>query len=87
MTSDTTMDYPMIRKLAQPPSDRSHFVNGIIGNGRIENRILHSQEQDLPGGANWVIQKFGGTSVGKFGKEIVEEVVMYVHLLDLSECG
>jgi len=27
-------------------------------------------EKDLPGGGNWVVQKFGGTSVGKFAKDI-----------------
>lgn len=27
--------------------------------------------------SNWVVQKFGGTSVGKFSLNIVEKVVQY----------
>lgn len=28
--------------------------------------------------SNWVVQKFGGTSVGKFALNIIEQVVQYV---------
>lgn len=28
--------------------------------------------------SNWVVQKFGGTSVGKFALNIIEQVVLYV---------
>lgn len=27
--------------------------------------------------SNWVVQKFGGTSVGKFAVNIIEQVVQY----------
>lgn len=27
--------------------------------------------------SNWVVQKFGGTSVGKFARNIIEQVVQY----------
>lgn len=27
--------------------------------------------------SNWVVQKFGGTSVGKFARNIIEQVVEY----------
>lgn len=27
--------------------------------------------------SNWVVQKFGGTSVGKFALNIIEQVVQY----------
>jgi aspartate kinase len=27
--------------------------------------------------SNWVVQKFGGTSVGKFALNIIEQVVLY----------
>lgn len=30
--------------------------------------------------SNWVVQKFGGTSVGKFALNIIEQVVQYVDL-------
>lgn len=32
--------------------------------------IPHEMEKNLPGGGNWVVQKFGGTSVGKFAFNI-----------------
>lgn len=30
----------------------------------------------MPGGGNWVVQKYGGTSVGKFPVKIAEEIVL-----------
>lgn len=39
------------------------------------NRI-HQKEQDLPTGGNWVVQKFGGTSVGKFAVGIAQDIVL-----------
>ena len=68
------MDFPIIRK-ARETGDHSAFLNGLI-NGSIEGRIRHSQEKDLPSGPNWVVQKFGGTSVGKFGPRIAEDIVL-----------
>ncbi|KAE9993211.1 hypothetical protein EG327_006012 [Venturia inaequalis] len=35
-----------------------------------EESIPHTPEKNLPGGGNWVVQKFGGTSVGKFALPI-----------------
>jgi len=52
--------------------------SGPVTNGTIVDRIPHTQERDLPGGANWVVQKFGGTSVGKFAVQIAEDIVLYV---------
>jgi hypothetical protein len=39
-------------------------------NGYYENSIPHSKEKDLPDGGNWVVQKFGGTSIGKCAASI-----------------
>lgn len=36
----------------------------------------YKNNPDLP----WVIQKFGGTSVGKFSDSLVEEIVRLGHL-------
>ncbi|KAK3710551.1 hypothetical protein LTR37_010178, partial [Vermiconidia calcicola] len=69
------MDFPIIRR-AREQGDHSQFVNGFIANGGIESRRARTQEIDLPGGANWVVQKFGGTSVGKFGVGIAEGIVV-----------
>ncbi|RMY30987.1 hypothetical protein D0866_07608, partial [Hortaea werneckii] len=33
-------------------------------------------EKEIAGGANWVVQKFGGTSVGKFPTKIAEDIVL-----------
>ena len=42
---------------------------------------MTSFEADRPAPAavhsNWVVQKFGGTSVGKFALNIIEQVVQY----------
>jgi aspartate kinase len=48
------------------------YTNGF------EQSIPHQQEKNLPGGGNWVVQKFGGTSVGKFAIDIANDIVMYV---------
>ena len=71
------MDFPIIRR-ARRQGDHSGYLNGMGIKGSFENRIPHTQERDLPGGANWVVQKFGGTSVGKFGRVIAEDIVAYV---------
>ena len=68
------MDFPIIRRSRQSVPERNG--NGPVTNGTIENRIPHTQERDLPGGANWVVQKFGGTSVGKFGVKIADDIVL-----------
>lgn len=47
----------------------------ITANG-FEQRIPHIQEKDLPGNANWVVQKYGGTSLGKFAVQIAEDIVV-----------
>lgn len=55
-------------------------------NGSIDDRIPHTKERDLPGGANFVVQKFGGTSVGKFAVKIAEDIVLYVYLVQMKKC-
>lgn len=71
------MDFQIKRHNA-PPLQVNKFVNGLIGhttNGIADSRP-HVPESELPGGQNWVVQKFGGTSVGKFPIKIAEEVVL-----------
>lgn len=53
------------------------------GHGRIVETTLpdaysikHTPERNLPGGGNWVVQKFGGTSIGKFAVSIAEDIVL-----------
>jgi aspartate kinase len=43
-------------------------------NGYYEDSIPHCKEKDLPDGGNWVVQKFGGTSIGKFASNICDIV-------------
>jgi aspartate kinase len=38
-----------------------------------------------PSGHGWVVQKFGGTSVGKFPDKIAEDIVRYGSLLSPGE--
>jgi aspartate kinase len=51
-----------------PASDANGHTYGA------EESIPHTKEKNLPGGGNWVVQKFGGTSVGKFALAIAEIV-------------
>ncbi|EMC97680.1 hypothetical protein BAUCODRAFT_147727 [Baudoinia panamericana UAMH 10762] len=66
------MDFPIIRQARKTALER----NGIVPVASFESRIPHTQERDLPGGANWVVQKFGGTSVGKFAVKIAQDIVL-----------
>jgi hypothetical protein len=50
------------------------MVNGTAQAHSEGNSIPHTKEKNLPGGANWVVQKFGGTSVGKFAANIADIV-------------
>jgi len=45
----------------------------------VGQRIPHSKEKDLPGNANWVVQKYGGTSLGKLPVNIAEDIILYVY--------
>lgn len=46
-------------------------------NGHIDS-IPQSIENDLHDDTNWIVQKFGGTSLGKFAVTIAEDIVLYV---------
>lgn len=72
---DSTMDFPIIRS-ARKQGDHSAYLNGVINGSGFGRRIPHKQEKELAGGANWVVQKFGGTAVGKFGGRIAEDIVL-----------
>jgi hypothetical protein len=52
--------------------DSSVTTNG--GGLVFEDSIPHTQEKNLPDGGNWVVQKFGGTSLGKFAEGICDIV-------------
>lgn len=56
-------------------STDSEMTTQTTANG-FEQRIPHMQEKDLPGNANWVVQKYGGTSLGKFAVQIAEDIVV-----------
>jgi aspartate kinase len=44
-----------------------------LSNGRpLVNGVLHGNSK---GDIGWIVQKFGGTSVGKFAEKIAEDVV------------
>lgn len=45
-----------------------------LPNGHAPRSIPHhSKEKDLPGG--WIVQKFGGTSIGKVANKIALDIV------------
>ena len=50
---------------------------GPVTNGTITTPSRHTPEKNLPGaGANWVVQKFGGTSVGKVAVRIADDIIL-----------
>jgi len=58
--------------MAPPPSaiaDDAILANGYSCNG--------SLLQSNPVGAQWIIQKFGGTSLGKFAESIAKDIIKY----------
>ncbi|KAK0940949.1 hypothetical protein LTR29_007507 [Friedmanniomyces endolithicus] len=69
------MEFPVIRRERQSVRERPSTNGTNTPNGEIDRRP-HTQDKDLPGGANWVVQKFGGTSVGKFAVKIAEDIVV-----------
>lgn len=52
------------------------------GNGHVVNGQTAVMANGVPRTppSDWVVQKFGGTSVGKFAHQIVEQVIQYVIL-------
>lgn len=60
----------------------NRVTNGVVRGGRdggAETEKLvkrESRRNDSEGG--WIVQKFGGTSVGKFAGNIAEDIVRYV---------
>jgi hypothetical protein len=62
-----------------PHTERPHFPpprNNITVAMEFQINRIHQKEQDLPTGGNWVVQKFGGTSVGKFAVGIAQDIVL-----------
>lgn len=51
-------------------------TNGVVVRGGGVKR--EQRRNDSEGG--WIVQKFGGTSVGKFAGNIAEDIVRYVLL-------
>ncbi|KAI7688641.1 hypothetical protein KC353_g19929, partial [Hortaea werneckii] len=68
------MEFPIVRREREVVEKK--FGEDSGANGVIEDRIPHTQEKEIAGGANWVVQKFGGTSVGKFPTKIAEDIVL-----------
>ncbi|KAK5677414.1 hypothetical protein LTS10_009984 [Elasticomyces elasticus] len=69
------MEFPMIRRERQSVPEKPS-TNGTNTPSAEIDRRPHTQDKDLPGGANWVVQKFGGTSVGKVAVRIAEDIVL-----------
>ena len=49
----------------------------------VENSLRTQPDAEKP----WIVQKFGGTSVGKFAAKIAEDVVPYVPPIVASRLG
>jgi len=51
----------------------SRQANGVVDGGVTEGKRWRNDCK-----AGWVVQKFGGTSVGKFAGNIAEDIVRFV---------
>jgi hypothetical protein len=56
---------------ASPPSDRENMTLDTLSNGHYSGSITPKG----PASSGCVVQKFGGTSVGKFALEIITNVI------------
>lgn len=70
------MDSPMICR--EHPTKAAMLLHDTIQvNGHAQS-LSDNHEQELPSGTTWIVQKFGGTSLGKFAATIAEDIVLYV---------
>ena len=68
---------------ASPPSSRSSSLSSQSGPRTPPN--MHQNTIDPA--ATWLVQKYGGTSVGKFAAQIAENIIPYVAaILRLTRC-
>ena len=77
---------PRTRKLPQSHRSRNthkrRMGSEALSNGhrplsRNGNGLLRNESK-----GGWVVQKYGGTSVGKFASNIAEDIIRYVEWLD-----
>ena len=63
-----------VRSLSSSPKTNGYYTNGVspITNGCTQ---AHNGLEGNDISKGWIIQKFGGTSVGKFAKTIVRDIV------------
>jgi aspartate kinase len=59
-----------------PSVDTTNIIHGIIDSKSVVDSKPHMPERDPLRGEDWVVQKFGGTSVGKYAAEIAEDIVL-----------
>ena len=48
--------------------------NGVVLQQPQDSQLQSNRDSEM----GWIVQKFGGTSVGKFAEKIAEDVVTYV---------
>jgi aspartate kinase len=71
-------------------SKETRFANGDVVAGQLavdgekEGQQLRWRNDSKAG---WVVQKFGGTSVGKFAGKIADDIVRYVLCLSVFSIG
>ena len=50
-------------------------MNGVHGHGNNDKNTVAPSDTNADQQRTWIVQKFGGTSVGKFARDIVERVI------------
>lgn len=60
----------------------SHNVSSfsLLSAALKQDHVSQIQPGNDPIPKGWVVQKFGGTSLGKFSLEIVDDIIRYVQL-------
>lgn len=66
----------LITRREHSPLDMNNFINGISGIKTVGDSRPQIPQRNLPIEERWIVQKFGGTSIGKFPVKIVEDIIV-----------
>ena len=81
-SSSVTMSAASTPSPVSPASSRSSSMSS--GQGPSTPPNMHQNTIDPA--AKWLVQKYGGTSVGKFATKIAEDIIPFVHPLFVNQC-
>ena len=68
------IEYSYRSDINQLPDQKIPDMTRVQKNETVNTLLRNNSNSDM----GWVVQKFGGTSVGKFAEKIAEDVVSYI---------